>query len=294
MKGLGKRLLTSAVAIPLLVYLVGWAHWYYFAAVAFVAVLIGMWEFFKITLVEETPQIRIWLLFMGALTFAALFWLWQPPQLGHPSQGFPHHAPAGLFVYVLLFMLLSLGFLIARGNHPLSPIPSRVGLGFLGISYLTLLGIHIAFLGRLPDATDFQLHHGGWLFLLLVSTFGSDTGGYLFGKTIGGPKLYPAVSPNKTWAGFFGCIVGANLGAWIVQMTALPLLQWYDILIIGFSVAILGQAGDFFESLIKRAYKIKDSGNILPGHGGILDRIDALLFNGVFIFYYALWLVLTR
>lgn len=294
MKGLGKRLLTAAVAVPLLIVLIGFCPWQGFGALAFLALAVGLHEFFAIVLVEETPGMRRASVFWGLLVLVLTVLWWQPPAPGQRFVGFPA-SPAGLPVMVLALIGVALMYLFARGgSENKERIPGHIGLSFLGALYLGLFGAHIVFLGRLPDGLDLRVHHGGWVFLALACTFLSDTGGYFFGKGIGGPKLFPAVSPNKTWAGLFGCIVGASVGAWGTRYFVLPGLQWYDCLVIGTGVALLGQSGDFFESMLKRAFGVKDSGTILPGHGGILDRIDALLFNGPFIFYYATWVVLAR
>lgn len=124
---------------------------------------------------------------------------------------------------------------------------------------------------------------------LLLAIWGSDIGGYMFGKFIGGPKMAPKISPNKTWAGLFGAcfmpvlvMVGMGVfwfdGAWDADMALLGAS--------GIAVGILGQAGDLTISRMKRAVAVKDTGNLIPGHGGILDRIDALLL--VFLVFWGL------
>ncbi|MDE1151231.1 MAG: phosphatidate cytidylyltransferase [Micavibrio sp.] len=121
---------------------------------------------------------------------------------------------------------------------------------------------------------------------LLFIVWASDIAAYFSGKTIGGPKLAPKISPKKTWAGFIGSSVGAGLVAGALATPALltkfglhTVGHWGVIgyFIMGFVLAMFGQAGDLFISIFKRRYGIKDTGNFIPGHGGILDRIDALL-----------------
>ena len=110
-----------------------------------------------------------------------------------------------------------------------------------------------------------------WVFIIVWTT---DIGAYFTGRAIGGPKLAPSVSPNKTWAGFYGGVVAAALfaGGWAL----LTGLHWLVLLLAPmFSVA--AQGGDLFESWMKRRAGIKDSGNLLPGHGGVFDRLDGLL-----------------
>ena len=287
MKGLGTRLLTAAVAIPILVYVVGWTPWYGFAGIAFLALGVTFHELFQMLMHDETKAMRNFAVFWGLLTLAALVLLWTPPK----TFGFPV-APQTLPVLFVSMFGMFVVVLFARGRQPdLSPIPKQFTAMFFGVFFIAICGAHIIMLTRLPDGATTS--RAGWVFLVLFCNFGSDTGGYFFGKLIGGPKLYPSVSPNKTWAGYVGCTVGATAGAFLIQYATLPLLTTTDCIVIGFLVATLGQLGDFFESLLKRAHNVKDAGSILPGHGGLLDRIDAMLVTGPVLFYYASWFVLT-
>jgi phosphatidate cytidylyltransferase len=125
-----------------------------------------------------------------------------------------------------------------------------------------------------------------WIFLLLILVFLGDTGAYYVGSYFGQHKLCPAVSPNKTIEGSVGGLA-ASLGAGaLFKHFFLPLLPWGLSLLFFFSIGIAGQVGDLFESQLKRVYKIKDSGTLLPGHGGVLDRIDALLFAAPVAYFF--------
>jgi len=126
-----------------------------------------------------------------------------------------------------------------------------------------------------------------WLYCALVVTWGNDTAAYFSGRFLGRHKLYPAVSPNKTWEGFFGGMVGSIAGLFVVRAIGAPWLQPLDCLILGGAAGVVGPLGDLCESMLKRAYEVKDSGNTLPGHGGMLDRVDALIFNAPLVFLYA-------
>lgn len=134
---------------------------------------------------------------------------------------------------------------------------------------------------------------GAWLFVTLAIAFASDTMAYTFGRLFGKRKLYPAVSPGKTWAGSFGGLVGgcmATIGFGSVWL--LPELSIAHAVVLGVGGSIVGQIGDLVESMIKRTFEVKDSGNVLPGHGGMLDRIDALLFVTPLVYYYTKLVVL--
>lgn len=115
------------------------------------------------------------------------------------------------------------------------------------------------------------------LFLFaMLAVWATDIGAYAAGRTIGGPKLAPRVSPKKTWAGLIGGMVSAALVGWLVALVAGAAMPGLALLV-GALSAVVGQIGDLFESAVKRRYNVKDSGQLIPGHGGILDRIDGLL-----------------
>jgi phosphatidate cytidylyltransferase len=137
------------------------------------------------------------------------------------------------------------------------------GFGYALIPALALLWIR----ERGAHKLDMLL----WVFIVTWST---DIGAYFAGRSIGGPKLAPAISPNKTWAGLFGGMIAASLlgGLWVVEL-GLPRL----VLLLAPMFAVGAQLGDLFESGLKRRAGVKDSGTILPGHGGVLDRLDGLV-----------------
>ena len=125
-----------------------------------------------------------------------------------------------------------------------------------------------------------------WVISALVITWANDTCAYFAGRLLGRHKLHPAVSPNKTWEGFAGGAVGSVAGMFIARWVAFPALTATDCLVLGLLGAVLGPLGDLCESLLKRAHGVKDSGTLIPGHGGLLDRVDALLFNAPAVYLY--------
>jgi phosphatidate cytidylyltransferase len=127
----------------------------------------------------------------------------------------------------------------------------------------------------------------GWVALAIAVTFGNDSGAYFTGRAFGRHKLAPAISPGKTVEGALGGLVASLVVTLIARSLFLPELSLRDCVMIGVPAAIVGPVGDLVESLLKRAAGAKDSGRLLPGHGGILDRIDALLFVGAYVFLYA-------
>jgi phosphatidate cytidylyltransferase len=115
-----------------------------------------------------------------------------------------------------------------------------------------------------------------WFFVVIWST---DIGAYLFGKSIGGAKLAPKISPNKTWAGFFGGISSAVIVSFLLYYFLYPMAGLFLFFLGCVIISIVGQIGDLFESWCKRRLGVKDSGKLIPGHGGILDRVDSLLLS---------------
>ncbi len=127
----------------------------------------------------------------------------------------------------------------------------------------------------------------GWILVVLAVTWGNDTGAYFAGRLLGRHKLYPAVSPSKTWEGFAGGLLFAVLACFVIGAGGFDVLRALDCVLLGVGASILGPLGDLSESMVKRAHGVKDSGRILPGHGGLYDRLDALLFNAPFVLVYA-------
>jgi phosphatidate cytidylyltransferase len=125
-----------------------------------------------------------------------------------------------------------------------------------------------------------------WVISALVITWANDTCAYFAGRLFGRHKLHPVVSPNKTWEGFAGGAVGSVGGMFIARWVAFPALTTVDCVVLGLLGAVLGPLGDLCESLLKRAHGVKDSGTLIPGHGGLLDRVDALLFNAPAVYLY--------
>lgn len=127
-----------------------------------------------------------------------------------------------------------------------------------------------------------------WLFITLCLAFFSDTVAYIFGRLWGRHKMYPAVSPGKTWEGSLGGVVGGVLATVVLgSLLLLPQLPVLHAVVLGVVGSVFGQIGDLFESMLKRSHGVKDSSALLGAHGGMLDRTDALLFVGPVVYYYA-------
>ncbi|MBJ6763211.1 phosphatidate cytidylyltransferase [Myxococcaceae bacterium JPH2] len=165
-------------------------------------------------------------------------------------------------------------------HGPLAEAPSRAAHLVTGFLYS---GIGLTALSALRLLPQDGL---AWVICALTITWANDTLAYFAGRFLGKHKLYPAVSPNKTWEGFFGGMVGSVLGMFIARGFFFPVFTAWDCVLLGIAGGVLGPIGDLCESMLKRAYSVKDSGSLIPGHGGVLDRIDALLFNAPLVFVY--------
>ena len=154
--------------------------------------------------------------------------------------------------------------------------PRRVSLAVLGAAYPGLLLGALIPLRNLPRGE-------WWVVLALTVTWLNDTFAYFTGRAFGRRKLYERISPGKTWEGALGGAAGSIAGALVVSRIWIPELPPTGAVLIGAGAAVLGPFGDLSESMLKRAFGAKDSSRLLPGHGGLLDRIDALLFNAPFV-----------
>lgn len=189
---------------------------------------------------------------------------------GGPTFALP--ALVGLFVFMALFFLFRFG--------EISRVSGHLALVCTGFFYVALLTVHIALLRNLDFGKE-------WVFFVLLSVMACDTAAYFTGTSLGRHKLYPAVSPKKSIEGALGGVAGSVAAALVVKFTFFPVLGVLDCLVLGIFLSVAGQLGDLFESLLKRSFDVKDSGSLIPGHGGILDRLDSLLFTFPLAYYYA-------
>jgi phosphatidate cytidylyltransferase len=259
---LALRLLTAAVWVPFILFLLYLAPPWAFPLVAAIVCALGAWELFTMI----APGVRL-LHGFGVLASVAVFALIGLPQ----AQPF---AGLGMIVLVCVAMLVAL----AR-PAPLERAALHMGWAIAGPLYLGGLFATTALLYQQP-------HGGSWVLLSLLCAFWSDTGGYFAGRHYGKRKLSPVVSPNKTVEGSIGGLLAGLVGGllahfWFLQELALP-----NAIVLSLAASGVGQAGDLCESLIKRSVGVKDSGKMLPGHGGILDRSDAMLFSAATVWVY--------
>lgn len=258
------RLATAAVAIPALWLFIVYAPAWAFAAFIVVVTAIGLSEYFAMALPDHAPE-RVAGTVFGLVVAAGV------------ATRDPNLWGAGMSLTVIA----GLAFMIARHDDLVAAV-HRVGLQLLGVLYVGFFMPHVTLMRELPSGNGWR-----WLLFVIAAVFGSDTGGYAAGRAFGRRKLLPAVSPAKTVEGAIGAVAGAVLAALLMHLLVHPALGVKEVIVLAVILSVLAQFGDLCESALKRAFGAKDSGWIIPGHGGILDRLDSLLFPFVFTYYYA-------
>jgi len=260
---LARRAATAAVALPLLLAAFFLGPPFLGAGIAAAAVLVGLWEFFGLMKARGLAPLHV----PGVVLLAAIF-----VEVSRPP------VPVSLWPAVALVTLICL---LPRGTDYASTVPSAA-LTLLGAAYLGSLGGAVAALRFLHPARD-----GAWrLVLLLAIVMVADTAAFFVGSASGRHKLAPAISPGKTIEGAVGGLAGGVAAAAAVRALGLPAVPLRHALLLGLAVAALGIAGDLVESLLKRWAGVKDSGALFPGHGGMLDRLDSILFGAPVLYYY--------
>ncbi|PIH61226.1 phosphatidate cytidylyltransferase [Paenibacillus sp. LK1] len=238
--------------------------WYH--GLVLLMALIGYYEFVKMTGVQPFSGVAL----IGYAGIFAIVFPWEMIWEARPLTLFQ--------IGWLVMLVLMTASVVTKNKIPVN----TVAMLFLGVMYIGIGFYYIA--------ESRHLHHGlFWTFLLLGSIWASDAGAYFVGKLIGKNKLWPSISPNKTVEGALGGIVIAVITSVVFALVSDGLLSWQRAVWIGIACAIVGQMGDLIQSAYKRVYNIKDSGTLLPGHGGILDRCDSWIV--VFPFVHILMLL---
>ncbi len=191
---------------------------------------------------------------------------------------------AVLMVMILTFSLMTVLMInllrIGKRGMDMTPVSGVI----LGILYIPLLMSHFMMVRQTPAGAI-------WIFFILILAFSGDIAAYYVGRALGTKKLLPQVSPGKTVEGTIGLIAGSIAGCLVFRQLFLPSLPVIHAVLLGLMGSIVGQLGDLCESALKRSAGVKDSGTLLPGHGGILDRLDCLMFIAPFVYYYRVLIV---
>jgi len=266
------RFLAALVAVPIIIPMLIWGGSLVNMIFFTVAATIALSEYFGMTF-KEDPTTRRFGIWLGAMLFSA----WGLA-IVYEGNALFFHLPA-----VAAFLAMFLFFLFRTGD--MQTVATRVSLAMFGVFYVDLLVIYLVAIHNLAD---------GWkyILLLLAIIWMNDTGAYFAGKSLGKRKFYAKVSPKKTWEGSIGGALAGILAALLINWIFSVGVSFGHVILLSILTGYLGQVGDLCESLIKRSTDTKDSGSIIPGHGGILDRVDALIFGAPLFYYYITLVVL--
>lgn len=257
------RVATAAVVIPLLLAIILRGPDALLALVVGVLALLGVAEYAAMAF-PARPGERALNMLLGTVLVVGM--------------AVAQHAPnvLGAVLATILMVGLIWTLLVRRdfeeGLHDL-------GLSLVGIFYTGLLLPHFIWLRGLD-------HGALWVVFVLLVCMAGDTGGYAVGHALGRHKLAPRVSPGKTIEGSIGIIAASLVAGAAAQLIFLPQRTWTEAVLLSLAMSILGQLGDLSESIMKRTFGVKESGWLFPGHGGVLDRTDSLLFPVTFMYYY--------
>ncbi|MEO7032971.1 MAG: phosphatidate cytidylyltransferase [Polyangiaceae bacterium] len=262
------RLLTAAVVVPPLMWLLFLGPAYGFFLLVLLAAAITADELFRMTHPGDLVARAIGIVTTLGVSVSLYVWGTDPRVL-----------------LTLLFVVPLLGLMVPLWRlGDITSAALRTFAGVTGPLYIGGLLTALALVRR--DAGAVGPHY---VFMCLTFAWLADTGGYFFGRFLGKTKLYEAVSPKKTRAGFVGALVGAEVGGLLGHFFYLRSIPLAHVIPLALVCGALGQCGDLVESLLKRSTGIKDSGSIIPGHGGMFDRIDALLIVAPVVYVYLMW-----
>ncbi len=265
------RIIVSVIAIPIIVFASYYGSYYFFSFV----LLISLLSFIEYRILVKSKSINV-ILIPGLISVLLIiinsfFNISQPIIL--------------FFLIVSLILLTELFFGKGSAIH-------NLGASFLGIFFIGLFSSSLILIREYFSQTVLPYESGGYLIISILATIWiCDSAAFFVGTAIGKNKIFPRVSPNKSVEGTIAGFVFAILTMVAAKFLVLDFFQWRDIFVIGIIIGIFGQIGDFVESLIKRDVNVKDSSNLIPGHGGFFDRFDSLIFSSPLIYIYLYYFI---
>lgn len=267
------RVISSVIYVPCFI-IITFKGGYHFLALIDIVVAAGTWEFYKMM---EHKGIRP---YKGIGILCALVLTWY--------LYFQDGVYAHFFLTIMFMSLMCLELVRKEGRDASFHISTTI----LGILYIAYLASYLVLLRELPGSVGREYELGSsFVFLAFLITWSNDTMAYTVGILVGRTPLFPRVSGKKTWEGSIGGLAGAVAAALIARSTFAPFLLLWHALVLGFFGGIIGQLGDLVESMIKRDAALKDTSKTIPGHGGVLDRFDSLLFTSPFLYYFLKYVV---
>lgn len=263
------RVAASAVFLPCF-FIITRRGGYHFLLLVDMVIALGMIEFYL--MLENKEGVRPYKR-LGVLSGLAVSWY----------LFFRNGMYSNLFLtlFLLAVMVLELTRKDNRGAV------FNIAITLMGVIYVAFLASHMMLLRELPLVVDIPYAQGSsFVFLAFITTWASDTGAYFVGSLVGRTPLLPRVSAKKTWEGAVGGAVFAVAGALLAAYTFAGYLHLWHAVALGLCVSVVGLLGDLAESMLKRDVELKDTSESIPGHGGVLDRFDSLLFTAPLIYYF--------
>ncbi|MEW5848524.1 MAG: phosphatidate cytidylyltransferase [Myxococcota bacterium] len=266
------RIATAVVAVPLLILFLELGGLFVSVGLL-VAAALAAYEYFAVVAKDDrlTQAVGV----AAAASLAAIS-TWGPLM---PVRSEARMSSATLLLVMVVLMCVAAFFLVRSGE--MTTAWPRLAMLVGGALYT---GLPLSFLARLREIPE---EGRLWCYLPMVLTWGNDTFAYFCGRAFGKHKLAPAISPGKTWEGAMGAAFLTVGAAFVWRAVAMPSLTVADCVGLGLGISLLGPIGDLTESVWKRSAGIKDSGTMIPGHGGLLDRIDALMFTAPYLYFFA-------
>jgi phosphatidate cytidylyltransferase len=272
-----KRILTAIVALPILIYTVWSQSPYFFVALAAVAVVLALGEFYNLASKGGFKPMAV-PGYAASLVVIASFVFEEPP----------------LIVGALIALTMaSLAMMLGKPDEMKKSLVA-VAATVSGVAYVALLAGCLVGVRMMPDSMAHPAipHLSSKLLMIFFAmVIFADTGAYYTGRLIGRHKLAPRVSPGKTIEGAVGGLVAAIAAGPLSRLVFFHEIPVSHALVLGAMIGVLGPVGDLAESMLKRGADVKDSGTLLPGHGGVLDRVDSILFCAPLLYYYSRWLI---
>ncbi|MHB8058488.1 MAG: phosphatidate cytidylyltransferase [Desulfuromonadaceae bacterium] len=257
-------MISAILLLPIIILIVLKGGAFLFAGMLALCSAIGIAEFYRMAM--PTRKMELWL---AAITGTALLFL-------------PLADNDKLIVSAIGLLFTGFSLLFLFRIRSIDTAAREVAFALLAFLYIPFMLMHLVQLRQTPFGIQ-------WILVIMLIVMTNDSAAYYSGSAFGKHRLYPLVSPKKSVEGAIGGLIGSICGTMLAKFTFFPQLTFTDAILMALVVGMAGQAGDLFESLLKRSFRVKDSGSIIPGHGGILDRLDSILFAAPVTYYYVLF-----
>lgn len=266
---LAKRIATAVVGIPVAIYIINYGQWLYGITISFLALV--AWREYTQIMLNNQIRIAVTVGYSGIVLFIACSWLGNPIEIAAVSTLITIAVLVRTVFTHLTFSLIEAALTL-------------LGLFYIGFSFSHLLLLRFIDSVYLVPSTSSLSYGAMYLWIAFLGTWASDTFAYFVGSKYGRIKLCPAISPGKTREGAIGGLIGSMLT--VLAFGSFFGIPWNHLIAMGLLVGFAAPLGDLVESVIKRYAGVKDSGAFFPGHGGVLDRFDSIMFTVPVVYYY--------